>query len=91
MAQCVHVIVFFCLTLSTNIMAAVIFGKEPVHCPNAQECYCNVFGLCNLNCPGPNACDDRYVLPPYSPLPKGWPYIGWKGQEQDPTFGLPES
>ncbi|KAJ5907235.1 uncharacterized protein N7473_004151 [Penicillium subrubescens] len=69
----------------------MIFGKEPVHCPNAQECYCNVFGLCNLNCPGPNACDDRYVLPPYSPLPKGWPYLGWNGQPQDPTHGLPES
>jgi hypothetical protein len=74
----------------TSILA-VIFGKEPVHCPNAQDCYCNVFGLCNLNCPGPNACDDRYVLPPYSPLPKGWPYLGWNGQQQDPTHGLPES
>ncbi|KAJ5177281.1 uncharacterized protein N7482_003158 [Penicillium canariense] len=69
----------------------MIFGKEPVHCPNAQECYCNVFGLCNLTCPHEDACDNRYVLPPYSLLPKGWPYLGWNGQTQDPSYGLPES
>ncbi|KAF7713984.1 Uncharacterized protein PECH_006158 [Penicillium ucsense] len=69
----------------------MIFGKEAVHCPDAKSCYCNVFGLCDLNCAEPNGCDDRYVLPPFSALPKGWPYVGWNGQQQDPTHGLPES
>ncbi|CAG8248306.1 unnamed protein product [Penicillium olsonii] len=69
----------------------MIFGMKPVHCPNAKECYCKVFGLCDLNCPWEGGCDDRYALPPYSSLPKGWPKIGWKGQEQDPTHGLPET
>ncbi|KAJ5908680.1 hypothetical protein N7495_001362 [Penicillium taxi] len=69
----------------------IIFGKEPVHCPSAQECYCNVFGLCDLNCPDKGSCDDRYALPPFSTLPEGWPFLGWKGQAQDPSHGLPES
>ncbi|KAL2865064.1 DUF3431 domain-containing protein [Aspergillus lucknowensis] len=70
----------------------MIFGKEPIHCPSAEECYCKVFGLCDLTCPRVDACDNRYVLPRYSTLPKGWPYIGWLGQKQDPSAGgLPES
>jgi hypothetical protein len=69
----------------------VIFGKNPVHCPNAAECYCKVFGLCDLSCPWEGGCDDRYALPPYSSLPKGWPHIGWKGQAQDTSHGLPET
>ncbi|KAJ5649215.1 Lipase class 3 [Penicillium longicatenatum] len=69
----------------------MIFGQPPVHCPAAGDCYCNVFGLCNLNCPNDAVCDNRYVLPPFSSLPKGWPFLGWKGQEQDPTYGLPET
>ncbi|KAL2828055.1 hypothetical protein BDW59DRAFT_143713 [Aspergillus cavernicola] len=69
----------------------MIFGKEPIHCPSAGECYCKVFGLCDLTCSGVDACDDRYALPPYSSLPKGWPYIGWSGQKQDPSAGgLPD-
>ncbi|KAI1189177.1 hypothetical protein F5B17DRAFT_392274 [Nemania serpens] len=56
----------------------IIFGKEPVHCPSAAECYCNVFGLCDIPCKDDSsACDGRYVLPPYSTLPKGWPLVGW--------------
>ncbi|CEN60628.1 hypothetical protein ASPCAL03064 [Aspergillus calidoustus] len=70
----------------------MIFGKDPVHCPSAEECYCKVFGLCDLTCPSEGACNDRYVLPPYSTLPDGWPFIGWHGQKQDPSKGgLPES
>lgn len=57
----------------------------PIHCPDAAECYCNVFGLCNLDCVGPDSCEGRYILPPYSTLPLGWPYKGWEGEDQDPT------
>ncbi|KAJ5222139.1 uncharacterized protein N7469_011026 [Penicillium citrinum] len=69
----------------------MIFGEKAVYCPSAKECYCNVFGLCDLDCPVEGNCEGRYVLPPYSSLPKGWPYIGWKGQAQNPSQGLPES
>lgn len=49
-----------------------------MHCPSAAECYCNVFGLCDIPCKDDSsACDGRYVLPPYSTLPKGWPLVGW--------------
>ncbi|KAI0111169.1 hypothetical protein GGR51DRAFT_67879 [Nemania sp. FL0031] len=55
----------------------IIFGKEAVHCPSAAECYCNVFGLCDIPCPDDSSCTGRYILPPYSTLPKGWPLVGW--------------
>ncbi|KAI1151096.1 hypothetical protein F4825DRAFT_451866 [Nemania diffusa] len=54
----------------------IIFGKEAVHCPSAAECYCNVFGLCDIPCQD-GSCTDRYTLPAYSTLPKGWPLVGW--------------
>ncbi|KAJ5104333.1 hypothetical protein NUU61_001680 [Penicillium alfredii] len=69
----------------------MIFGQKPVYCPTAQECYCQVFGLCDLECRSDGSCHNRYALPPYSSLPDGWPYIGWNGQKQDPSHGLPET
>ncbi|KAL5340644.1 hypothetical protein BJX70DRAFT_360806 [Aspergillus crustosus] len=69
----------------------MIFGKDAIHCPSAEECYCKVFGLCDLTCPSAGACNDRYMLPKYSTLPDGWPYKGWIGQKQAPSQGgLPE-
>ena len=62
----------------------IIFGKEPVHCPNAQECYCKVFGYCDLEC-GNNsgsACGERWPFPPYAGLPSGWPVVGWEGKQR---------
>lgn len=59
---------------------------DPIHCPNAAECYCNVWGLCELKC-SQDECEGRYELPPYSTLPEGWPHIGWNGQPQDPSEG----
>lgn len=88
-----HSMTLFC-TISTPIFCSyrlVIFGQDAVYCPNASECYCKVFGLCDLDCPNEGVCNDRYVLPPFSSLPKGWPYVGWKGQAQDPSSGLPET
>lgn len=69
----------------------MIFGKGSVYCPKAEECYCKVFNQCNLTCHEDGSCIGRYSLPPYSTLPRGWPYIGWHGQEQDPNSDqLPE-
>ncbi|KAI1332457.1 hypothetical protein F5Y16DRAFT_420518 [Xylariaceae sp. FL0255] len=60
----------------------IIFGKEPVHCPSASECYCKTFGICDMECLV-DACQDRYLLPPFSTLPGGWPKIGWDGEGRD--------
>lgn len=70
---------------------AVIFGKEPVHCPSAKDCYCNVFGLCNLTCYSDYNCDGRYILPPFSTLPKGWPEVGWDGKPRKRLFSIQET
>ncbi|KAH8692022.1 hypothetical protein BGW36DRAFT_386836 [Talaromyces proteolyticus] len=60
----------------------IIFGKEPVHCPSAQDCYCKLYGMCNLQDCTVRGCNSYYVLPPYSTLPKDWPRIGWEGEER---------
>jgi hypothetical protein len=28
----------------------ILFGKEAVHCPDADDCYCRVYGKCGLKC-----------------------------------------
>lgn len=61
----------------------IIFGKPPVHCPNAQECYCKTFGLCALKCTDAGKCGNRWPFPPSSTLPKGWPVVGWSGERRD--------
>lgn len=66
----------------------VWFGKEAVHCPSAQECYCKVFGQCNLKCPEIGMCDGRYILPPFSTLPEGWPYVGWDSSPRERVVEL---
>ncbi|KAI2627149.1 hypothetical protein GGS21DRAFT_255716 [Xylaria nigripes] len=64
----------------------IIFGKEAVYCPSAEDCYCNVFGLCDMPC-NAGSCTGRYTLPPYSTLPEGWPLLGWDQEER--TFSGP--
>ncbi|GAW23227.1 hypothetical protein ANO14919_127780 [Xylariales sp. No.14919] len=66
----------------------IIFGKEAVHCPSASACYCNVFGLCDIPCKD-DSCDGRYVLPPYSSLPQGWPLVGWAQEPRNFSGPLP--
>ncbi|KIV96455.1 hypothetical protein PV10_00325 [Exophiala mesophila] len=56
-----------------------IFGKPPVHCPDASWCYCQTYGLCNLTCTE-NRCGDRWHFPPSASMPKGWPEYGWQGE-----------
>jgi hypothetical protein len=63
----------------------MIFGKSPVHCPNAQECYCKTFGLCDLECEE-GKCGDRWPVPPFATLPHGWPMVGWDGESRDEDF-----
>lgn len=65
----------------------IIFGKDAYHCPSAGECYCKVFGLCDLTCSN-SSCDDRYVLPSSSTLPEGWPRLGWDHEDRGYTGSL---
>ncbi|RYP26119.1 hypothetical protein DL767_008159 [Monosporascus sp. MG133] len=65
----------------------IIFGKEAVHCPSAQECYCKTFGICDSAC-SEGACDGRYTLPPHSTLPEDWPRVGWENEERNFTGPL---
>ncbi|WPH03267.1 Hypothetical protein R9X50_00614400 [Acrodontium crateriforme] len=57
----------------------IMFGEEAVYCPNASDCYCNLFGLCNIHCEDEGNCRSQYTLPKYSQLPSGWPDIDWDG------------
>lgn len=41
-------------------------------CPSAQECYCRLYGRCNLQCPNPRTCLGQYQVPPYFKLPDNW-------------------
>lgn len=64
----------------------IIFGQEPVFCPNAKTCYCQVYGLCNLSCNTHGTCDSQYTLPEYTTLPHGWPEVGWNGELRNITI-----
>ncbi|KAL2213152.1 hypothetical protein CC79DRAFT_1391123 [Sarocladium strictum] len=65
----------------------MIFGKKAVHCPDAGDCYCKLYGLCDLECRN-DKCEGQYILPPFATLPKGWPKIGWQ-KEDRPWDGQP--
>lgn len=41
-------------------------------CPSAQECYCRLYGRCNLQCTNPGSCRGQYSLPKYYKLPDDW-------------------
>ena len=70
----------------------IIFGKEEIWCPDEEQGYCEVFGRCEgggkVRVKGEGGQEDRwvdrYVLPPFSVLPDGWPYVGWNGEERTP-------
>ncbi|GFF43378.1 hypothetical protein IFM58399_06929 [Aspergillus lentulus] len=41
-------------------------------CPRADECYCRLYGLCNLRCTSPGSCRGQYTLPKDLKLPADW-------------------
>ncbi|EME82349.1 uncharacterized protein MYCFIDRAFT_189039 [Pseudocercospora fijiensis CIRAD86] len=63
----------------------IIFGKDPVSCPNAKQCYCNLYGICDLNCEEEGVCSAMYTLAKYSVLPEGWPDVDWDGKWRNVT------
>ncbi|KAI9166537.1 hypothetical protein HJFPF1_02644 [Paramyrothecium foliicola] len=52
----------------------IMFGKKSIHCPHAGECYCNMYGMCDMKCET-DKCENQYILPPFATLPKGWPQL----------------
>ncbi|EXJ92094.1 hypothetical protein A1O3_00644 [Capronia epimyces CBS 606.96] len=42
-------------------------------CPPARECYCRLYGRCDLQgCTSPERCPGQYVVPPHFRLPPDW-------------------
>lgn len=42
-------------------------------CPSAEECYCRLYGRCNLTgCKTPGRCQGQYSVPPDFRLPEDW-------------------
>lgn len=64
----------------------VLFGMPDRHCPDAETCYCELWGLCNVVCDG-KMCG-RYRLPKTGRIPNGWPEVGWDGEEGPGERGL---
>ncbi|KAK5114811.1 hypothetical protein LTR85_010124 [Meristemomyces frigidus] len=80
----------------------IIFGKPAFYCPPAKECYCEKWGLCDLDCGGEFEVDERdegWCLgriwlnprknPPMGlprPLPSGWPEKGQGSKETGGAF-----
>ncbi|KAK5723542.1 hypothetical protein LTR15_005240 [Elasticomyces elasticus] len=70
--------------LVLEYMWHILFGKPAYFCPDAKECYCKKWGLCDLDCDREGWCNGRIWqnpqknapigLPP--PLPSGWPASG---------------
>lgn len=42
-------------------------------CPIAKECYCRLYGRCNLRNCMPEGCPGQYRVPPSFKLPDDWP------------------
>jgi hypothetical protein len=59
----------------------MFFGRPDVHCPDAKTCYCDVFGLCDLENCSQGECEGRYSLPPYSNAPQDWAPLPEFGQD----------
>ncbi|KAM3423756.1 hypothetical protein BST61_g1161 [Cercospora zeina] len=63
----------------------IIFGQEAVHCPDPEECYCKLYGICGVPCDIFGQCTGVFNMPSYSNLPDGWPEYGWNDEWQNVT------
>ncbi|KAL2060331.1 hypothetical protein VTL71DRAFT_9726 [Oculimacula yallundae] len=66
--------VLFMKQADSEISAGVVNLDElNIHaCPRADECYCRLYGRCNLEgCDGPGSCSGQYQLPPDLKAPTG--------------------
>lgn len=56
----------------------VMMGKPAVLCQKASKCFCEKYGLCDLQCYNDGNCR-RFVLPTFAVIPEGWPNSGEEG------------
>ncbi|KAH9884855.1 hypothetical protein F4778DRAFT_522544 [Xylariomycetidae sp. FL2044] len=66
----------------------IMFGQHAVFCPSPSACYCNLYGLCDVDCNELGQCRSMYNLPQYATMPSGWPKIGWDGEKRNFTGPL---
>jgi hypothetical protein len=62
----------------------IIFGKPVVHCPNAIDSYCLLYGKCEMRFCTQAGCLYQWDSPLFQELPVGWPEIGWAGEHRSP-------
>ncbi|KPI39503.1 uncharacterized protein AB675_5197 [Cyphellophora attinorum] len=68
----------------------IMFGKEPMYCPDTKECYCKKWGMCDLECERPEWCLGRNWFNPEKPryvglvptLPDNWPEEGMSENDE---------
>ena len=48
----------------------ILFGKEAIHCPDADDCYCRMYGKCGLKCEEGDC--GQYQYPINIPRLKTW-------------------
>jgi hypothetical protein len=49
---------------SPNEDLLVLSALNEAACPTASECYCRLYGRCDIVCRKPGHCDGQYKLPP---------------------------
>ena len=62
----------------------VMMGKPMMHCPTASSCFCEKYGLCDLQCKDDGDCG-RFKLPKLAKIPEGWPDSGEEGKNGWPA------
>jgi hypothetical protein len=56
----------------------ILMSMPEVSCPRTQQCFCERFGHCDLDCPSEGFCKGRFHMLSWSTnaLPKNWPEEG---------------
>ena len=55
----------------------ILFSMDAVSCPKTEQCFCERFGYCDLDCPDDGFCEGRYWFTPFfATFPPGWPFNG---------------
>lgn len=72
----------------------ILFQQAAVSCPRTDECFCRLYGLCELQCLGEGSCQGRWWPPwPLEKLDAHWPEVGqgergWPVKGWDTTAGV---
>jgi len=68
-----HILFMQQAELGTKTTGVNLEQLNQAACPSADECYCRLYGRCNLQgCTTPERCHGQYRLPPNLRLPDDW-------------------